>query len=216
MQKILLNYLAHAEGTQIVRNTTESDITAPYGIYKSEHPSADIFKEIDKIAVKAGIHGDSKVWSKQSIKIINEYIANNNLSQKLKNLASIFYDKYLEDANLGLYPPRAIIARFSLYTNSPKLANKATQDAINDFIKNKLIDSEILAVDGDAGENTNKALKLVYDLCERDENLGLLFEAYMLLSMSRNYAKLAVLDKNRYLVYLNGWNNRLDTLAKFR
>ncbi len=133
----------------------------------------------------------------------------------MKILASSFYDDYLQDADLGAYPQKAIIARFSLYTNSPKLANKAAQEAINNFTSNKLIDSDILTVDGDAGANTKKALRLVFDACERDDNLGLLFESYMLLSMSKNYAKLAVLDSNRYLTYLNGWNNRLDALAEF-
>ena len=215
MQRILLNYLAKAEGTQIIRNKTESDITAPYGIYKTMHPNADIFKEIDKIATKAGLSGDSKSWTKSNLDVLNEYVLKNNLSQTLKRLAAVFYDNYLEDAELNLYPQKAMITRFSLYTNSPKLANKATQDAINDFITNKLISHDLLTVDGDAGANTKQALKLIFDLCERDDNLGLLFESYMLLSMSKNYAKLAVLNHDRYLEYLNGWNNRLDKLAEF-
>jgi hypothetical protein len=43
------------EGRVIHRNPTESDITAMYGIFRSAHPDAEIFKAIDEVAYKIGL-----------------------------------------------------------------------------------------------------------------------------------------------------------------
>jgi len=209
MQKILLDYLAKAEGTIVHRNATETDITAPYGIYKTQHPEAQIFKAIDEDANKIGLNSDSTTWVQDDLDKLNESLD----SSKMEQLAGIFYDTFLKDAHMILYPLECVITRFSLYVNSPKLANEVTQEAINLFIQNKFIKHNILVVDGAIGLNTNNALREVYNLSLRDNAWGYLFESYMLLMMSKNYAKLAASNQQKYLRYLNGWNNRLYTLA---
>jgi len=202
-----MQYLEHAEGNIVHHNDGESDITSPYGIYRKEHPEAAIFTEIDSVAHKLGIYQPSKEWSQSDIDAINQYIFNDNAKSIIKGLAANFYYQMTKPAHINDFPQDAQVAMFSMYINSPKRAKEACQMAINTFVKNKLIVNELLIVDGILGNKTITTLHKIHN--------GLLFESYMLLHMSSLYAKLAVSRPDKYLKYLNGWNNRLKYLARF-
>ena len=103
---------------------------------------------------------------------------------------------------------------FSLHTNGPTLAWKSVQSAINKCIKNGLVNTSKLAVDGNPGNMTFGALKAVTAAVDSNPYGGLLFESYLLLEMSRQYEILAVANPDKYLRYLNGWNNRLAVLSE--
>ena len=202
----LMKYLGKAEGTTLHYNTSESDITTAYGIYRVAHPDAEIFKYIDRVADNIGITTKSKDWTTAEIDSIGIVLDDKNVLK----LAEEFYTKFTLKAKLNEFPKEAQVAMFSMYTNSPKLAWKATQSAINKFESNELIDYKQQLVDGYPGETTYDGL----ELCTAANN-GSLFEAYMLLEMNRQYGKLAVSNPDKYLQYLNGWNNRMEALAEF-
>lgn len=206
MTEKMMTYLGNAEGTKIHYNSSETDITTMYGIYKAAHPQASIFNLIDLIARNAGISNESSKWTHSDINTLNNYIIDNNLNESLEHEAREFYDEFLKRLHLDKFPEEAQIAAFSLYTNSPKKGIMSVQSAINKFITNGFITNPILTVDGALGTKSASALDKIED--------GYLFEAYMLLEMSKQYSKLAVANSDKYLRYLNGWNNRLDSLAK--
>lgn len=210
-----MDYLAQAEGIKIHYNKNEIDITAPYGIYRAKNPDAKIFKRIDNIANKIGISLPSSSWNEQQIKMVNDYIEKHELRYEFRELASEFYDSYLKDLDIEIFPKMSQIAVFSLYVNSPYLAIISIQTAINNFIYNELIDFNIIKVDGIFGPISKRAVKTITWTCQTKES-GLLFEMYILLEMSRQYEKLAVSNPDKYLEYLNGWNNRLNKLAKMK
>jgi len=202
----IMRYLEHVEGDIIHHNAGESDITSPYGIYRKEHPEAAIFTEIDAVALKLGIYQKSSEWTQSDIDAINHYIHQGDIKDDLKELVAKFYYQMTKPAHINDFPQDAQVSMFSMYTNSPKRAKKACQTAINTFVKNNLIENEMLKVDGVFGSKTISALHKIHN--------GLLFESYMLLHMSSLYARLAVKKPKKYLRYLNGWNNRLKELSR--
>lgn len=212
--KELMNYLAKAEGTEIHRNSTESDITTGYGIYRAEHPKALIFEEIDIIASHLYLDSNSKNWSKSDLALLNKHIHQNNLQDKLKDLATDFYKDYMSDIKIDSFPPACQVAVFSMYTNGPLLAVKSIQDSINTMNSNGFIDYIEQSVDGVIGSKTLNGIIEVSKISEKDDTFSYLFEQIMLLNMSRQYSRLAVAKPDKYLKYLNGWENRLQYLSR--
>ena len=96
MEKFL-KYLAKAESTEIHRNSTESDITSPYGIYREQHPTASIFKYIDHVANSNGITKPSASWSSSDIAKVNTNIDMN----KINEYATEFYNDFITSINIG-------------------------------------------------------------------------------------------------------------------
>ena len=207
----LLEYLAKAEGTELHYNEGEVDITAPYGIYRKPYPNANIFKYIDGVARSLGIEVPSREWTEEEVLLIDNALD----MQKINELAMEFYIGYAKGARLDMLPAESQVAMFSLYTNSPKLAWKAVQSALNKFVKNGWLEFRLQAVDGAYGKSTEEGLQELLKIAESNSGYGYIFEAYMLLEMSQEYAKLAVSNPDKYLKYLNGWNNRVEALAEF-
>lgn len=206
----LLDYIYSVEGDKIHYNSTEEDITSPGGIYRFKHSNAKIFEYIDSVAASSEIYTKSNEWSKEDLNVIN-----NNLDMiKVNELVMDFYTEYNKGAYLELFTPLVQTTVFSLYTNSPINAWKSIQSAINKFCTNDIIDYDIQVVDGKPGKKTFKGLEAINEVCYDCSELELLFESYILLEMSKIYAKLAVSNPDKFLIYLNGWNNRLDFLAK--
>ena len=213
----ILDYLASAEGLEIHRNAKERDITSMYGIYRFEHPTATIFKKIDRIALVLGISAPSQYWEDEDLQTINNYIGSHSiLKSDLRKLASIFYQEFYQGAHLNLFPMDCVIAVTSMFTNSPLRAWKSIQFAINCFSTNNLVKNNILVVDGIYGSNTEVALKNIYIFCHNNKYTGLLFEADMLLNMSSEYSLLIKQNPDKYIRYSTGWDNRLKKLIKYR
>lgn len=205
----ILEYLYKAEGTEIHYNSTEEDITSPGGIYRLEHPNAEIFEYIDYVAGELDIQKPSSEFSDDEIAMINSKLDRPTVDR----LVLQFYNEFNKGAHLDMFTENIQLAMFSLYTNSPLNAWKSVQSAINKFVSNGIISYKLQNVDGYPGSVTFDGLEAVKDVADGTV-LELLFESYMLLEMSKIYAKLAVSNPSKYIKYLNGWNNRLEVLAK--
>ena len=209
----ILDYLGRAEGREVHRNDGESDITAPYGVYRTAHPDANVFKVIDRVVAELGIVYDSKDWNSTVIGKINEYIkANPVIEAEVMNAVVEFYEEYLEGAHLELFPRECRVAMMSMYTNSPRLAWQSVQRAILDLVamrKTGLIRSEVSIDDGIYGKKTEGALKHIHELV--DENY---LETLMLFHMLGSYVELWSKNPDKYGKYLLGWKNRMSKLTK--
>lgn len=209
VSKEIMEYLAKAEGKTIHFLDGEKDITSPYGIYKGVHRDAEVFKIIEEMAKRCGVSKFSKEYTETDIITVNQYMfEKSEYVEKIYKAASEFYYVMSKPAKLEYLPKASHVAMFSLYINSPKNACVSAQMAHNKLVKLGLIDSKILVEDGALGPASAKAFQNI------TEELGLIFESYLLLSMSSLYAKLAVQNSDRFLKYLNGWNNRLGYLAE--
>lgn len=210
----LLTYLAEAESDGFHRNEKESDITSPYGIYKSQHPSAGIFEKLRQLSMTLDVPKDTKEWEQKDFDLINKMIRSSvPLHQEFAELAAEFYEDYYAGANLNLLPVECVTSMASMYTTSPKNANKALQMAINSFINNDVIEGSLLIVDGAFGRISKRELSKVTESCADNPDRSYRFENAMLLMMSSRYARIAVSDPDKQLRNLNGWNNRMKKLA---
>jgi hypothetical protein len=211
----LMNYLAKAEGTNVHYNKNEQDITSPYGIYRQAHPTAKIFESIDNAARAIGLTSKSFQWQKADLDRLNDYLVINNLMANLRAQAQDFYDGYFAKFPLDKFPELCQVAVFSCYVNSPKLAARAVQEAINQLISNGLVSLQPLTADGIFGVGSTSALSAVvsfYIGSSRDR--ALYFESLILFNMSRAYAQLVVDNPTRNITYLRGWLNRLELLTR--
>ena len=210
MKHRILKYLGTVEGTELHRNSTESDITTPYGIYREEHPTASIFNYIDTVASENGFDSPSSEWGKEEIVIINELLDNDTV----ENLVIEFYDNFYKNLHSDLFSDKTVLAAFSLYTNSPKLLWKSVQASINKFHTNGFINYKIQSVDGAYGNSTSNGIKLVNDAIKLNDIYDYVFESYIISNMQKEYAKLVVMNPDKYIKYLNGWNNRVTALLE--
>ena len=213
MNSKLLEYLGKAEGIEIHRNPTETDITTMFGIYRAVHPTAEVFILIDTIAKKIGISIDSTKWGTDELNQINSFInSNSEVKENVTDFIIAFYDDYLKNAHLELFHENCIVSMFSMFVNSPLLAWKSVQFAINTFISQGMIDNFPLVEDGSFGEKTKIASEKINEVIKKDYSSSLIFESNMLFAMSINYASLAKSNPDKYLPSLVGWGNRLKIL----
>ena len=148
----ILKYLAIAEGTSIHRITSEPDITAPNGISRHNHPKAEIFKYIDEVAELCDIQLDSTIWTEKDMEIISAEMN----PEVTKELASKFYEEYLKNAHLYLFPEEAKVAMYSMYTNSSYGAWWSVQESISQMKASQSIifNQPISSSDGAFGNKT--------------------------------------------------------------
>lgn len=214
MTKELYEHLRIVEGTKLHRNDRESDITTMCGIYRTEHPNAVIFTVIDTFAKMADVYSPSSHWSDEEIERVDATLKANVTEEELFSIISDFYDDYTKGAHIDSMPVQASVAMFSMYTNSPKYSSMSAQGAYNMFVKNGFINGPILKVDGALGNYSVNAFRTVTQAATANPALGYLFESYLLLSMSKYYAKLIKNNPDKYLINANGWSNRLIALAE--
>ncbi len=213
----ILEYLAITEGTVIHFNKKESDITSMFGIYKVSHPGAHIFSKINSLARLLGIKKTSNNWNKEDLNKINTFIKeSHSLDLEFYNLAASFYEDYLKGARLNMFHKDCKVAMYSMYVNSPRLAWKSVQFAINCMNSNELINHYKLKEDGRPGRKTKSGLKKALRVCNENPFLGLLFESDMLMGMACNYSILIKKNPNKYIVNSTGWDNRLKDLMRKR
>ena len=200
-----MEQLGKDEGMKVHTNVGESDITSAYGVFREAHPTAVIFKYYDEVATELGIVVDSKLWTGSVLSRVNQTVDKDIEYQ----LVEEFYEEFLANAHLSEFPVEAKVAMYSCYTNSPKKAMQAVQQAlINMQVADRLdvARSSLSTVDGSWGEKTSIGLAAVED--------GVLLEIEMLFCMTQEYINLWKQNPEKYGRYLLGWANRMDKLAK--
>lgn len=209
MNEVVLAYLYQKEGRTIHRNSTESDITSPGGIYRAKQPYAKIWKYIDDKAVSMGYMMPSTEWTEEVMDIITD-----NLDMAtVDRMVTGFYTEYFKKLHLELFRDNTKIAAISMYTNSQKGAWISIQKAIRDMVRNNMmpgIMQETSKPDGVFGSKTEKFLKRIIDLSIVHQEL---FKAYMVSNMKTYYIRLADSNPEKYLEYLVGWDNRVEDLT---
>lgn len=209
----VLDYLAKAEGLEIHYNSTEKDITSPFGIYRAQQPNADMFKFIDKIAQSVGVTSPSRSWTSIQLAQVNKELS--KYSNEVRGLAEIFYTEFLKGAHLELFPAECTLAMYSMYTNSPLNAWKSVQESLLDMSKTGsfTFSGALSSVDGGFGDKTKNALSEI--LSKGDTYLNYYLETLMLSAMKTIYIKIAIANPED-IKYLIGWSNRMDKLAEMR
>lgn len=211
----LLEYLSKEEGLDFHRNSKESDITSPYGIYKAVHDNAGVFKYLSQLAISLNVPRLSSEWNQSHLRTVNDFINSSKIvKQEIKQLIADFYTEYYKGANLDLIPPEAVITVVSIYTLSTKKAMISVQQSINELILNGFIDNEILKEDGAFGAKSREAMIKVLKL--RDDNnkfVGYYFEEKVINNMQQHLDELSYNNKEKFGVNRNGWRNRLERLS---
>lgn len=203
LDKILQDSIKKAEGDILHRNSTESDITSAYGIYKTAHPNAEIFNYYDQIAKNVGITSLSNEWSKEDILKIQQNVNEDEVYKYVKK----FYSEFTP-LDLTKLPFTVANGYFNMYVNTPKGANEGLQITLNTFISLKKVDGTKLTVDGKLGNKTKELLyKAVSIIPERE------FLLTYLIYVNNYYIDLVVNNPDKYLRYLKGWDNRIDSLV---
>jgi len=208
--KAVMVYLYDAEGYDIHYNSTEDDITSPGGIYKKEHPDADIFHYIDLIATSIGIETVTTNWDKDTIDQVNN-ACNKDI---IHYLVYQFYYKYLDGAHLDMFIGSNAIMMVSLYTNSEVGSWESVQSAIWDMFNMKVLHvnkSSISSIDGNYGSKTSYILNIIKQM---DAVHNILFKSLVLSRMKSYYSKLIHNNPDKYLRYISGWDNRMNNLMK--
>ncbi len=202
----IINYLGKTEGLKLHRNSTESDVTSGYGIYRAVHPDASVWNYIDDIATDIGIMGDSSSWDKDDIARVNSELD----PVMVKSYATEFYSKYLKGAHLELFNEDCEIVAMSLYVNAPKLLNSAVQSALLSLQRIGKIDADVKlsVVDGMWGSKTARGLLAANQLVTGKE-----MKAAVLLGAVSYYTGITVANPDN-LRYLQGWINRLIGLSE--
>jgi len=136
------------------------------------------------------------------------------MQDKMLQLATDFYIDYMSAIKIENFPPACQVAVFSMYTNGPLLAVKSIQEAINTMNSNGFIDYMEQSIDGVIGRKTLDGIVKVKAISEDNVAFSYMFEQVILLNMGRQYARLVVAKPDKYLRYLNGWENRLKYLSR--
>jgi len=216
--KILLDYLANAEGTEVHYNKGEDNITAPYGIYKKGNEDARAFTVIKVICEKIELTKDTKRWSRADVETFNK--AAKGYGNEFRATAAEFYRGYLENSPYLILPDLVKLSFFSIYVNSKKLAMKSLQQAIIDLNSNGIIKlTNISKPDGVYGPKTRGTILAVNGMIKEQAHsdiVELYFESLMLSNMKSAYIDLAVSKPKKFLRYLSGWDNRMNKLLRIR
>lgn len=206
--RVLLHKIREQEGGRLHYNRTESDITTGYGIYKAKHPRALIFKYIEEIAEQNRITTDTTKWNSSIIlDKINELI----VPSMEVWLSYLFYKEFYKQLHLDQLHPILVDPFVSIYTNGVRLFVISLQRAINKIYQNYNIDPtfSVTSVDGYMGPVT---LKWYINISKQNEVIIKEFKNLFLLYAKSYYINLACKKPNKYLVYLKGWDNRVNGL----
>lgn len=219
-KEVLLKLKKQESGTLgLHRNPTEADITTAYGIYRYANPNAEIFKYIDQVAKSIGINSNSKTWLDRNTLT---KIQSNIDPEKELYYTYLFIKSYFtinkQEINLDQFEPITRYAIISLGWNSIKLCVKCLQSTINEMYMNGYIPnvdkSTKIACDGVYGPNTKRHLDgiMSYINTNKDKALELHFYYRFLNNAKTYYVSLALNNQSKFLMYLKGWNARVDQL----
>lgn len=201
--------IAKEEGGYLHRNPAETDITTGYGIYRTAQPDAKIFNYIDSIAKSLGINTKSNLWSKQQLELIQS-----KMDKETELSYSIdFYKNYFKAIRLDEFPIEVSREIASIYTNGPKIACKALQRTVNQFIEYGVLSKRPwLTQDGILGAKSWESINELNSICKKDTLRANQFKYLFIGYCKTYYIELAVLYPDKYLRYLRGWNKRVDNL----
>lgn len=219
-KEILLRLKKQESGSLgLHRNPTEADITTAYGIYKYANPNAEIFSYIDQVAKYININSNSKTWLDRNTLT---KIQNNMDPDKELYYTYLFIKKYFiinkQELNLDQFEPITRYAIISLGWNSIKLCVKCLQSTINEIYLNGFIPNidknTKISCDGIYGPNTKKHLDniMTFINTNNDKVLETQFYFRFLNNAKTYYVSLALSNQSKYLLYLKGWNSRVDQL----
>ena len=202
----ILDLLKENEGGYLHRNSSETDVTTGYGIYREKHPKAQIWAYIDGLARSLGITQPSSTWSKIQRDSIN-HIINPEMERYYSYL---FYKDFYKNTGLEDAHPLVAPVVISIYANGNKLYNLSLQRALNAMIKDGNIKYPKLVEDGVVGPKTLSVFKEVSKSGGNilNEKLKLL----ILLYAKTYYANLIHSRPNDYLRYILGWDDRVNKL----
>ena len=190
---VIMNFLATWESTRIHYNRGESSFTTAYGVYKAKHPDSKPVLYVEQLGNKYNI----KVNTRRGARMINTFITKEE-KQRLKDLCYFFYmDNFMnEDINKHFDKNKMVKSKLTYFSNGVNggttRANKVLQKAIR------------VHDDGKIGIVTLNELKKHVD----DYTLNKSMVRYMY----KYYNSLVKHNPDKYKRFLNGWNNRLESL----
>lgn len=195
LKSVLMNFLAHYEGTVIHYNRGENHrngkpaYTTPYGVYSKVFPKAKIISYVDSLFRKYGLNK----YSVSDIKAINRKLTNAE-KIRIKELAFDFYvANFMNKKVLELIDPASALTYLSISINGGKgRGAKAIQSAIG------------AGVDGAIGPGTLKKLKSFVKNNDRR-----LLNRKMLEYMQHHYDNLIRKNPGKYKRFEKGWYRRL-------
>ena len=211
----LLDNIKESEGGYLHYNSKETNITNGYGVYRTVHPNALVFKYID--AVASGItNTPSQDWRDKTLlsKI------DSTIDKKVdRYLSYLFYNEYLKDAHLELFDKSNVTLMANLYTNSQRGAWKSIQEGLLDIQRDGILNIPITSlstVDGAYGTKTRDALLLLKNI-ETETVLEKVlimkvFKKSVLLAMKSFYIDITIANPDKFMKNLNGWDNRVEEL----
>jgi hypothetical protein len=209
--QVLLDNIKEAESGKLHRNKNELDVTNGWGVYRGKGLGKDfepLWEYIDGVA-KNVTDKSSKDWTKDDIEKI-EALLDKSTEEELSYL---FYTEYFKNAHLDLFHKDLVILMANLYTNSPKGAWMSVQEGLRDIVKDSILPiplKDTSIVDGDFGDKTRKALVKFLEIADRKDVI--IFKKSILLAMKSYYMDLAIGNPDKFLMYLNGWDNRIEDL----
>lgn len=200
----ILDLLKGEEGGYIHRNSSEEDITNGYGIYRFQHPKAQVWAYIDNCAKSLGITSPSKTWTQIQIDSIN-HIINPEMD---RYYSYVFYSSFFKNTGLEFSHKLVAPTVISLYTNGNKLYNLSLQRALNAMIKDGNIKCAKLVEDGVVGPKTLNVFK---EISTKGGNvLNEKLKLLILLYAKTYYTNLVASKPNEYLRYAKGWDQRVN------
>ncbi len=205
----LMDNLLDVEGGRLHKNSTEIDVTNRYGIYRGSRAGRNfkpLWDYVDKVASKVTKLPSSK-WTNEISSEVNNLLD----PDKVRYLSYLFYKDYFAGAHLDLFHNDLVILMANLYTNSPKGAWMSVQEALRDIQRDGILNmpfKKLSIADGVFGDKTRKALLEFLKTADRKDII--IFKKSILLSMKSYYIDLAVGNPDKFLLYLNGWDNRME------
>lgn len=218
--KDILRKLRQAEGGRLHKNSGEEDITTGYGIYRHAYPNDEVFKYVDQVAASLGINKPSKTWTNEEIKKVD-----NMMDDEIELDYSLsFYETYFKGLEFENMFPCLVYPFANIYTNSRKKAIESLQRSCNHYVKISYIaplfpNWKDIDTDGLIGPATRNAIKEITKVVtatkDNPEVYGNLFLYLFLSDVKSEYIDLAVANPNKYVKFLNGWDNRVNFLLGF-
>lgn len=202
------------EGGKLHRNNTETDITTGMGIYRTVHPTAEVFKYIDLVAASVTT-AKSNQWDLATINKVNGLLNNDVMYY----LTYLFYKDFYAELPVDLLDPKTAADACNLYANSPEGLKISLQRAIfevNDMGYINIPKENIYEPIPKIGPKTKENLRLILNAGSEAKKV---FNLCVLLYMKTYYINIITSDADKIkeaskiiptLKYLKGWDTRTN------
>lgn len=199
---VILEDIKKTEGGFFHKNNTELDITSGHGIYRNVNDKELIWDYVDELL------------SDKKMKSFSEKLdfLNSTINKKIENyLAYLFYKKYYSKIFIEEMDTVLVPIMTNLFTLSQKGAVLSIQRGLVALETIKLFKySQTITIDGDFGKITLGAIREI----NKDTNAKWLNRvlATLVVNYMKSYLIDVSLNKKEKLIYLNGWDNRMNDL----